>query len=122
MNAIEKNFGREGISHPNKLEVCGSRVFSRKIHPQSSLHYCTCLKSPVLSVITINRVQDVCQNRIYNSNEFSSLEALDALFWEEREMDLNYYRNKKFNAVHIGDFILTSKVTFFYPILSFSFF
>jgi hypothetical protein len=54
-------------------------------------------------VITINRVQDICENRVYDE---ISLETLDEYFRQNKEMDLDYYRRSSFNAVHIGDFVL----------------
>jgi len=105
LEMIEQLYGREGISHPNKLEVSGARLFAQKKHPKHNQMYCTCLTKPILSVITVNRVQDVCPNPIFNTVE---LETLDTFFWEEKEFDLDYYRENstKFNAVHIGDFVL----------------
>jgi len=101
-------YGRDGLSHPNKLEVSGARLFSQKKHPKHTLKYCTCLTKPVLSVVTVNRVQDVCSNPIFDQVE---LETLDKYFWEEKEFDIQYYKNnsQKFNAVHIGDCIIKNK-------------
>jgi len=108
LEMIEQLYGREGISHPNKLEVCGSRLFLQKKHPMHTLKYCSCLSNPILSVITINRVQDICPNPIFSSVE---LETLDKYFWEGKEFDLQYYKDNatKFNAIHIGDFKLIEK-------------
>lgn len=100
---ILQQFGPDGLSHPNKLEVSGSRLFKRNLHSKSHLNTCICLKSPIMSVITVNRVQDVCKNVIY---EEKSLEELDNYLRCDRHFDLNYYKEKKFNSVHIGDFIL----------------
>jgi hypothetical protein len=100
---IVKYNGIDGMSHPNKLEVTGSRLFTKQLIQQSSLTTCICLKYPVLSVITVNRVQDVCENRIYNE---ISLDELERHFDDKREMDLEFYRSKTFDAVHIGDFVL----------------
>eukprot|EP01123_Difflugia_compressa_P009208 TRINITY_DN2985_c0_g1_i1.p1 TRINITY_DN2985_c0_g1~~TRINITY_DN2985_c0_g1_i1.p1 ORF type:complete len:116 (-),score=22.82 TRINITY_DN2985_c0_g1_i1:7-330(-) len=105
---IEKEYGREGISHPNKLEVCGGRLFSQRKHPKHQLKYCLCLSKPVLSVVTVNRVQDVCTNPIFDEID---VETLDKYFWDERQFDLNHYQQKckQFNSVHIGDFVLSKQ-------------
>jgi len=105
MEMIEKLNGREGISHPNKFEVCGAQLFSLKAHPKHTLKNCTCLSNPVLSVVTVNRVQDVCTNPIFQQVELSTL---DGYFWEELEFDIEYYQKhcKTFNAVHIGDCVI----------------
>lgn len=60
----------------------------------------------VLSVITVNRVQSVCENRIYDEID---LDTLDKYFWNEDALDDDYYRGKVFDAVHIGDFELVKK-------------
>ena len=59
-------------------------------------------------MITVNRVQDVCENPIFGEID---LETLDKYFWDGAEFDLEYYKSKKdkFNCVHIGDFILKNK-------------
>jgi hypothetical protein len=105
--AILNTNGLDGMSHPNKLEVSGSRLFGVKsLISHAKLTSCLCVKRPVLSVITVNRVQDVCENRIYNE---ISLDELEAHFDAHRTLNLEYYRHKIFDAVHIGDFILSSQ-------------
>jgi len=103
LETIEQINGMEGFSHPNKLEVCGSRVFSKNLHPKHRLGLCLCVQKPVLSVITVNRVQEVCQNRTYDEID---LDTLDNYFWNDRQLDDAYYRNTEFRSVHIGDFVL----------------
>jgi hypothetical protein len=102
--AITNVNGLDGLSHPNKLEVSGSRLFTKQLLEHARLTSCLCVKHPVLSVITVNRVQDVCENRIYTE---ISLDALEKHFDDKRKMDLAYYRSKLFDAVHIGDFVLS---------------
>jgi len=101
--AVAQHYGSDGLSHPNKLEVSGSRLFSKHLVDYAKLTQCICLKTPVMSVITVNRVQDVCENRIYTE---ISLDELEAHFDAHRLLDLAYYRSKLFDAVHIGDFVL----------------
>jgi len=110
LEIIEQVYGREGISHPNKLEVSGARLFTQKKHPKHDQKFCTCLSKPILSVVTINRVQDVCLNPIFQSIE---LDTLDQYFWSNREFDLHHYQSHatEYNAVHIGDFVLNSSTT-----------
>ena len=123
---IERTMGVEGISHPNKLEVCGSRLFARQQFPRwNSAKYCLCLSklvslisrflpcqfvitlvSQTMSVVTINRVQDVCENPIYQEVD---LATLDGYFWDGNEFDLSRYRQRSstYYAVHVGDVFLT---------------
>lgn len=96
-------FGEDALSHPNKLEVSGARLFSRNLDEKNQLKYCLCMQQPIMSVITVNRVQDVCENRVYDE---VSLEELDDYYRAGREFDLEYYRSRTFDAVHIGDCVL----------------
>jgi hypothetical protein len=54
-------------------------------------------------VITVNRVQDICKNRIYDEIDLSTLESY---FWSDRQLDDTYYQKKEFHSVHIGEFVL----------------
>eukprot|EP01127_Copromyxa_protea_P018000 TRINITY_DN5574_c0_g1_i1.p1 TRINITY_DN5574_c0_g1~~TRINITY_DN5574_c0_g1_i1.p1 ORF type:complete len:491 (+),score=67.85 TRINITY_DN5574_c0_g1_i1:589-2061(+) len=105
---IEHNYGVEGLSHPNKLEVCGSRLFKKNDHPDADKVHCTCLSQPVLAVITVNRVQDVCGAPIYDE---LTVEELDVLLWEGSEYDEEFYVNnaKEMKSCHIGDFKTVKK-------------
>lgn len=107
LNTINSKYGITGLSHPNKLEVCGSRLFTRKDHADEKKVFCTCLDSVVLSVITINRVQDVCNAPIYEESS-GDIKYLDTLLWTDRELDAEFYLEnaKTVTSCHIGDFKL----------------
>lgn len=62
----------------------------------------------IMTVVTVNRVQDVCANPIYGEID---LATLDGLFLSNRRLDLAAYRAKapSFNSVHVGDFILEAQ-------------
>lgn len=55
--------------------------------------------------MTINRVQDVCENPIYEQYD---LKELDEWFWAGKRFNLNKYReaSAKYNSVHVGDVFL----------------
>lgn len=59
----------------------------------------------ILTVVTVNRVQDVCVNPIFREID---LDTLDQYFWAQKKFNDEFYRGncEKFNAVHIGDFVL----------------
>jgi hypothetical protein len=101
-NKIKANYGISGLCHPNKLEVCGSRLFTRKDHSDHLKVFCTCLSRVVCSVITVNRVQDVCNAPIYDE---SSVEFLDTLLWENKNYDETFYikNAETVTSCHIGD-------------------
>lgn len=58
-----------------------------------------------MSVVTINRVQDVCVNPTFDEVD---LETLDAYLWDDMSFDEDAYRAHKdeFNSVHIGNVYL----------------
>ena len=67
---------------------------------------CACSRGAVASAVVINRVQEVFQNPVYEETKMS-VEALDALFWEGRQYNIEHYRTATFDAMHIGDFVLS---------------
>ena len=90
----------EKLQHPNTFEAMGAIIAPLLFCQQASS---CCQNKAVCSTITINRVQDLYPNTIY---EEKSIEYLDTLFWERKEYNEEYYRNKVFNSIHIGDFVL----------------
>lgn len=74
-----------------------------------------------MAVITVNRVQDVCLNPIFEEISLDQLEeyarngkppiaSVPPPHAPGRQFDLAYYQAKndanEFNSVHIGDFVL----------------
>lgn len=51
-------------------------------------------------VVTVNRVQDVAANRIYGER---SAEELLHLYEAGTRLDLDWYRNRTWNSIHIGE-------------------
>ncbi|KAF2073585.1 hypothetical protein CYY_005102 [Polysphondylium violaceum] len=103
---IIKYYGiKTGISHPNRLEFNGNRVIIQK---QSYIHlpYCLSPTEPIMSVVTINRVQDVNDNPFYTANDQDNntltLDQLDQLLFNTDFNDQQYSK-QLFNSVHIGD-------------------
>lgn len=101
--AIQDHYGIDALSHPNKLESAGDKILREYKTQISDKKHCMCMKEQILSVITVNIVQDVCKNPIYDEID---LKTMDEYFRKGYELDLDYYRNIKFNSVHIGDFKL----------------
>jgi hypothetical protein len=110
----------DALSNPNKLEVSGNRVFwSSGMWGRFSR--CACPARPLLSVVTINRVQATYDVPIYrNSN--SDLHTLNNLLRhsvvgegegddEMVRFDLPRYRSLNSLSVHIGEvyFAFTQK-------------
>ena len=98
--------------HPNLLEVNGSRYYSNW-RPLSS-----CPMSPLVVIVTINRVQEVYENPIYGGNKndpkgIDNLETLDQLFCDDlQQLHLDFYHQlaiQGLDRAHIGEFVLQSK-------------
>ena len=72
---------------------------------------CACPSYPTMSVITVNRVQDVFKNRIYEdtNNVECHIMKLNDYMLENRNIDLDHYRKSLFTSVHVGDLVLTSE-------------
>lgn len=85
--------------HPNKLES-GFYINNLQglIRPRMMSY-----KKSVAYVLTINRVQDVCENNIYDENSMSTEECLE-LFNEGKKIDIDFYKDKTYNSIHIGEF------------------
>jgi hypothetical protein len=68
------------------------------------------LNRPVMTVITINKVQDVYDTPVYHtvaSEEEECLQYMNKCMREGKELDVEgYYRRKGFRSVHIGEFKL----------------
>ncbi|XXQ33326.1 Uncharacterized protein PBTT_03786 [Plasmodiophora brassicae] len=93
-------------SHPNKLEVHGNEALGKLgLFPSAEYPFSACPLEATMSIITVNRVQDVYQNPTYNIVGGSVLD-MDALLAEDRELDLERYAKSRFQTVHIGSLYL----------------
>jgi hypothetical protein len=95
----------QGIAkwHPNIIEGCFHR-------PEILREFCqrpwmSSYETSKAYTITVNRVQDVVLNRIYE--EHSAKELLE-IYNSGGRIDLDYYRGKIFSSIHIGDFKIKS--------------
>jgi len=104
INSIYRVFGLPGISHPNKLEANGYTLML-----QSGINGIPMLcmyDRPVMSIITVNRVQDHYDNPIYDTDVVFPTSELDSM-----EYDIGYYQKQKYNSVHIGDVHIINRKT-----------
>lgn len=128
LEEIERTSGIDGLSHPNKLEVQGNLALARLLKaPDAQQHPMRgCLQRRAMVVVTINRVQSVCSNRIYCSSparasrqqgsgvsnaatqDACEVEALDRLLHEGAELDEDSYlaRGVHYASVHVGGLCL----------------
>ncbi|GAM26624.1 hypothetical protein SAMD00019534_097990, partial [Acytostelium subglobosum LB1] len=117
IDAIIKYLGiKTGISHPNRLEANGNRVIIRKQY-DSQWPMCLGECDHIMSMITINRVQDVYANPVYtttggdaNDLALPTLDELDQLMHQTPPLHLDddQYHSKRstFTSCHIGDYFI----------------
>ena len=106
LDAIVAAAGAKGIGHPNHLEAAGVDVVLSPDAPagfQGALAACPVRASA--SAVALNRVQQIFDNPIYGEAGMT-VEALELLFWEGRQYDIDFYGGKQHSAMHIGDFVL----------------
>jgi hypothetical protein len=108
MDAIED---KEKIRKPNTFEYAGNLAM-KKSGLEKNQKLCLCLNKPAMTVITVNKVQEVYDTPVYDfkpssDEEGDALEIMNRYMREGRELDFeNYYAKQQFNSVHIGDFKL----------------
>ena len=107
---LNSMYGTSACNHPNRLEAAGDKI-SKQVTTQFMLGLdkksrCACMCETVMSVITVNCVQDVFKNPTY-SNEIG-LSRLNAMI-DRAQLDESRYVDKIFNSVHIGDLHLKWK-------------
>ena len=107
---LNSMYDMSACNHPNRLEAAGDKI-SKQVTTQFMLgldkkSQCACMCETVMSVITVNCVQDVFKNPTY-SNEIE-LSRLNAMI-DRAQLDESRYVDKIFNSVHIGDLHLKWK-------------
>ena len=65
--------------------------------------YCLCLNAAAITVITINKVQNIYNTPVYDCPQ--DLHALNQYIDTDTKIDLEHYKLNKFNSVHIGSFV-----------------
>eukprot|EP01083_Nonionella_stella_P180857 646037_1 len=104
---IKNKFPSKCLS-PNRFEVLGNKLINL-IYPGMSMNmFAACYKKPIMSVITINRVQKDYNVPIYDKFQ-KSVDELLVYFINEREIDLHKYSLQTFNSVHISELKLMPK-------------
>ena len=102
---IESKFTVKGLSSPNRFEVSGNKLV-HLVYPGSAMKmFAACCGKAVMSVITVNRVQNDYDVPIYDDAQKSTDELLQ-YFVNERQLDLQRYSSLTFNSVHIKEVLL----------------
>lgn len=107
---LKSMYGTSACNHPNRLEAagdkCSKQVTTRFMLGLDKKCRCACMCETVMSVITVNCVQDVFSNPTYSNDiELSRLNTMI----DSAHLDESIYISKIFNSVHIGDLHLKFK-------------
>ncbi len=104
--AIVRLLGDAALSHPNRFEVAGNDVVLRRRLLTERCETLACPAQPCMSLVTINRVQSVCDNAI--CGEPHSIDELCDCFERKAAFDTASYcaASPAFISTHIGDFFL----------------
>ena len=113
--SILNNIAQDGTSHPNLFELrCNEALESTLASKNQSKPITAIPTRPLLVILAVNRVQDVCKAPLASSassrqdlsvdpsNAFDLLKLLDC----EQIFDVEQYKTTLYNSSHIGDFFL----------------
>lgn len=95
------------FSHVNHFEAELSKIV-RSVSQTSEKTYSRCAFLPYCNSLQINRVQQIFENPI-SSDKIISPEILLEYYWQDRQIDLNYYRDNLVNSCHREDLMLLEK-------------
>jgi len=101
---LNSMYGSSACNHPNRLEAAGDKI-CKQVTTQFMLglnkkSQCACMCEAVMSVITVNCVQDVFTNPTYSHD--IDLSHLNNMLGKSH-IDESKYLNQTFRSVHIGD-------------------
>lgn len=123
-DVVDKIVPPTKIARPNTFEFEGNKVVKYNMLARNQ-PYSLCLNWPVMTVITVNKVQDIYNTPVYrlqqveeskeekkgevdpHAEEEACLEYMNTLLEQRHIINLEHYREQMFNAVHVGDFVTT---------------
>ena len=113
-----------GYSHPNRLEISGNAAIREAEEATgggggehelpSIVRSCrlnACPTQPFLTILAINRVQDVCQAPLalrHECRDGKDVASLEEYRSDGIDLDIDAYRSAHYNSSHIGDLLLSS--------------
>lgn len=90
-------------SHPNRFEGLGAGL----VRHMTNLDLMAAYPAARASVVTINRVQEIEPNRVYEAN--LPVEVLLEKWNNGIILDTNHYVNRSYRSIHIGDAFFTER-------------
>jgi len=89
--------------HPNRFEGLGAGL----VRQMTNLDLMAAYPAARASVVTINRVQDIAPNRVYEANV--PVEVLLEKWNNGIILDTNHYVSRSYRSIHIGDAFFTKR-------------
>jgi Glycosyl transferase family 2 len=96
--------------NPNLLELYGNQALRAQWAVAAQQRTMLCAGAPVLSAITINRVQTAFATPVYDSSS-GDVHELDKRLWRGEVVDTAWYSAQQFRSVHIAELILKHTAT-----------
>jgi Glycosyl transferase family 2 len=94
--------------NPNLLELYGNQALRAQwAAAAAQQRTMLCAGAPVLSAITINRVQTTFATPVYDSTN-GDVHELDKRLWRGEVVDTAWYSAQQFRSVHIAELVLKS--------------
>jgi Glycosyl transferase family 2 len=98
--------GKRAALNPNLLELYGNQALRAQwAAADAKQRIMLCAGAPVLSAITINRVQTTFATPVYDSSD-GDIHELDKRLWRGEAVDTAWYSAQQFRSVHIAELVL----------------
>eukprot|EP00956_Cyclotella_meneghiniana_P001804 scaffold1971_cov25-Cyclotella_meneghiniana.AAC.1 len=111
--SLIENIDPDGLSHPNLFELrCNETLTNKSLWDVSGKTLSAIPTRPMLVILAVNRVQDVCNAPLAISSNVdigidpSNVQDLLKLLTDGSTLDVERYRTTPYNTSHIGDFFL----------------
>ena len=107
----------EKMKKPNSFEYIGNVTIKKKLLTREA-PYCLCMNLPVMTVVTVNKVQDLYKTPVYEfkgenevvvNDEKEAILMMNQYLIEKKKLAISsFYSKMFFPSVHIGDFVLST--------------
>jgi len=87
------------LEKPNTFEFAGNQALSLNKDLLKDMDCCLCLNMPVMTVVTVNKVQDIYNTPVYEFKSEESkdgddvLEVMNKYYESGRQFDIAFYRD-----------------------------
>jgi hypothetical protein len=113
------NLTSDNWGHPNKFEAFASMAVRH--YDKECPKLMASFPEAKGSLVTVNRVQDECENFVYDETHEMGTEDLLELWDKGYEVDIDSFAQKTYSTIHMGDFFLKPKGNANLPPLKFKY-